>query len=50
MSKVYAAKITSEEMPFVHSMYQNHHRRFCKKLDMRFEAEVREKWQAMNIN
>lgn len=36
MGKVYAAKITSQEMPFVHGMYHNHHRRFCKKMDLKF--------------
>lgn len=38
MSKVYAAKVTSEEMPFIHAMYQNHHHKFCRKLDMKYEA------------
>lgn len=50
MSKVYAAKITSEEMPFVHAMYQNHHRKFCRKLDQKYEAEVKERLQNVNIS
>jgi hypothetical protein len=36
MGKIYEAKITTREKPFIHGMYENYHQKFCKKLKGRY--------------
>jgi hypothetical protein len=39
MNKIYDAKITTKEKPFIHGMYQNYHQKFCDKFKNKYIEE-----------
>lgn len=42
MNKVYDAKITTKEKPYIHLMYQNYHKTFCNKFKNKYMEEVKQ--------
>jgi hypothetical protein len=50
MKKVYEAKVSTREKPFIHGLYDCYHKQFCRKYDNKFEEDARAEGRLSRIN